>query len=80
MTTEISTAVSEGTLTTAIQEQAAEANVEVLAAIEINTFTAEEPTVTITEGEDDDSAAPKPAGIATGAIASAIAGLVLCAI
>ena len=79
MTTDINEAVSEGTLTTAIQEQASEANVEVLAAIEINSFTAEEPTVTITEGEDD-SAAPKAAGIAVAAIVSSIAGLVLCGV
>ena len=79
MTTDINEAVLEGTLTTAIQEQATEANVEVLAAIEINSFTAEEPTVTITEGEDD-SAAPKPAGIAAAAIVSSLAGLVLCGV
>jgi len=79
MTTDINEAVSEGSLTTAIQEQASEANVEVLAAIEINSFTAEEPTIIITEGEDD-SAAPKAAGIVVAAFVSSIAGLVLCGV
>jgi len=75
MTQDMAQAVDSGDLTTALQEEATAADVVALASITINSFEAEEPTVTITEGNDDDSAAAV-IGIATMSTVSALVGVV----
>ena len=50
-------AVDSGDLTSTLKEEAAAADVVALTSITIDSFEAEEPTITITEGSDDDSGA-----------------------
>ena len=57
MTQDMAQAVDSGDLTTTLQEEAAVADVVALASIAIDSFEAEEPTVTVTKGSDDDSGA-----------------------
>lgn len=57
MTQDMIQAVDSGDLTSTLQEEAAAADVLALASITIDSFEAEEPTITITEGSDDDSGA-----------------------
>ena len=57
MTQDMIQAVDSGDLTRTLQEEAAAADVVALASITIDSFEAEEPTITITEGSDDDSGA-----------------------
>ena len=77
MTQDMAQAVDSGELTTALQEEAAAADVLNLASITIDSFEADQPTVTITEGSDDDSAAAAKFGVSASAV-FALVGLALC--
>ena len=77
MTQDMAQAVDSGELTTALQEEAAAADVVALASIRSFEFKADQPTVTITEGSDDDSAAAAQFGVSVSGIIGIVA-LVLC--
>ena len=75
MTQDMIQAVDSGDLTSTLQEEAAAADVLALASITIDSFEAEEPTITITEGSDDDSGAGS-LHVLTAAAMSVFAGVV----